>query len=99
MPRPRIRRRIGNLPGRDFFKPAGVRMRELKEVTLNCDEYEAIRLIDFLEQEQSEACRKMNISQPTLSRLLKNARKKISEAIVEGKAIRICGGDFEVCKK
>ena len=96
MPRPRIRRRIRRMPGVSFFKPAGVRMRELEEVVLSCDEYEVVRLIDFLEQEQGDACRKMNISQPTLSRLLKNARKKISEAIVKGKALRIKGGDFEV---
>lgn len=89
MPRPCIRRRVRGRPCSDYFKPAGVRMLELEEVVLDLSEFEAIRLIDFEGIEQSEAGKKMGISQPTLSRLLKTARKKISEAIIKGKAIRI----------
>ena len=67
-------------------------MIELNEIVLAFDEFEAIRLIDLEEVEQGEAGKKMGISQPTLSRLLKSARRKISEAIVRGKAIKIEGG-------
>ena len=56
------------------------------------DEYEAMRLVDLEEVEQGKAGKQMKISQPTLSRLLSSARRKISEAIVKGKAIRIEGG-------
>ncbi len=94
--RPRIRRRIRGPPGVNYFKPAGIRMQELSEVILSYDEYEVVRLIDFEEIGQIKAGKKMTISQPTLSRLLKNARKKISEAIIEGKAIRICGGNYKL---
>lgn len=52
-------------------------------------EFEAIRLIDLENVEQNEAGKRMEISQPTLSRILKSARKKLSEAIIKGKAIRI----------
>lgn len=97
--RPRIRRRIRRLPRVNYFKPAGIRMKELQEIVLNCEEFEAIRLVDFEEIGQLKAGKKMNISQPTLSRLLKNGRKKISEAIIQGKAIRICGGDYKICKR
>jgi len=94
MVRPRICRRIRFKPGVTYFKPAGIRMIELEEVILAFDEYEAIRLIDLENTEQGKAGKMMKISQPTLSRLLKSARKKLSEAIVKGKAIRIEGGNY-----
>ena len=89
MPRPHIRRRIHGRPNSYYFKPAGVRMTELDETILSLPEFEAIRLIDFENTEQALAAKKMNISQPTLSRILKSARNKISDAIITGKAIRI----------
>lgn len=89
MPRPCIRRRVRGRPKASYFKPAGARLIELEEIVLELPEFEAIRLIDFQGVEQSEAGKKMGISQPTLSRLLKIARKKLSEAIIKGKAIRI----------
>lgn len=95
MPRPRMRRRIGSRPNITYFKPAGVRMMDLEEITLNIDEWEAVRLTDFLEIEQIEASKKMGISQPTFHRLLKSARKKLTEAIIKGKAIRVEGRNFK----
>jgi uncharacterized protein len=92
--RPRIRRRIRGFPGVNYFKPAGLRLSEINEIILNYEEFEAVRLIDFEEIGQIKAGEKMGISQPTLSRLLKTARKKISEAIILGKAIRIYGGNY-----
>ncbi len=89
MPRPRCRRRICGKPRANYFKPAGIRMSELNEIVLNLDEFEALRLIDLEEMEQISAGKKMKISQPTLSRLLKSGRKKIAEAVVKGMAIRI----------
>jgi uncharacterized protein len=89
MSRPRICRRVKFNSNITYFKPAGMRLIELEEIVLNVDEVEAIRLIDHDELEQEKACKMMNISQPTLSRLLKSARKKISQALMHGKAIRI----------
>lgn len=89
MPRPRLRRRIRGNPDVTYFKPAGVRMRDLDEVTLTLEEYEAVRLKDFEEFDQKQAAEKMGISQPTFHRLILEARKKISDAIVKGKAIKI----------
>ena len=94
MPRPRRFRRVGFLPGVTYFKPAGIRMIELEETILTVDEFEAVRLKDFLGMEQEEAAKKMNISQPTFHRLVLAARKKIADAIVNGKAIRIEGGQY-----
>ena len=60
------------------------------------DEMEAIRLKDHEDLEQEQAAKKMNISQPTFNRLLSSARKKIAEALINGKAIRIEGGVYEM---
>jgi len=67
---------------------------ELEESVLTVDEFEAVRLKDFQEIDQEDAARKMNISQPTFHRLVTSARKKIADAIVNGKAIRVEGGNF-----
>jgi predicted DNA-binding protein (UPF0251 family) len=89
MSRPCKRRRVRGRPNSSFFKPAGKPVRELIEIQLNKPEFEAIRLKDFQNLEQSQCAEKMEISQPTFHRLLISARKKISDAIVNGKAIRI----------
>jgi len=89
MPRPCIRRRVMGKPNSSYFKPSGIRMIELEETILSLSEFEAIRLIDFLETPQENAAKKMQVSQPTLSRILKSARKKISDSIINGKAIKI----------
>ena len=89
MPRPRLRRRIRGNPEVTYFKPAGIRMFELEESVMNADEFEAIRLKDALGLEQGDAANKMGISQPTFHRLLLSARKKLADAVVNGKAIRI----------
>ncbi len=89
MPRPRKRRRVMGRPNSSYFKPAGVRMANLAEVALSMSEFEAIRLIDFEGMSQTKAGDKMHISQSTLSRILSSGRKKIADAIINGKAIKI----------
>ena len=89
MVRPRKRRRVRGRPNSSYFKPAGIRMTALEESVLSISEFEAIRLIDFKEIPQGEAAKQMQISQPTLSRVLKVGRKKIADSIINGKAIRI----------
>jgi len=89
MVRPCIRRRVRGRPNSSYFKPAGIRMIELEETILTLPEFEAIRLVDLNEVPQEEAGRDMQISQSTLSRILKSGRKKIADAIVNGKAIKI----------
>ena len=95
MPRPRICRRIRFQPDVTYFKPAGIRMIDLAETILTFDEFEAIRLIDLLSIAQEKAGKQMKISQPTLSRLLTSARKKLADAIINGKAIKVQGGNYK----
>jgi predicted DNA-binding protein (UPF0251 family) len=89
MPRPRCRRRIGFDPKVLYFKPRGQGLSSLEEIVLERDELEALRLKDFLAYEQEKCAKEMQISQPTLHRILLGARKKVSDAIVNGKAIKI----------
>jgi len=89
MPRPRRKRLIGMMPCADYFKPAGIPARELEVIALEIDEFEAIRLKDYKELSQKEAASKMGISQPTFHRLISAARNKLSNAIINGKAIKI----------
>jgi hypothetical protein len=96
MPRPRLHRRIYFQPNATYFKPAGIPLANLEESILTFDEIEVIRLIDYEGIEQKKASTQMKISQPTLSRLLLSARKKIAESIINGKAIRIQGGNFKM---
>jgi predicted DNA-binding protein (UPF0251 family) len=96
MVRPRLRRRIFAEPNVTYFKPAGIRMIDLKESILAVDEFEAVRLKDLEGLEQEQCAKKMNISQPTFSRLVEEARKKIADAIINGKAIKIEGGNFKM---
>jgi len=89
MPRPRIPRCIRFSPNVYFFKPQGIPLRMLEEVVLLPDELEALKLYEVDGLEQTQAAKKMKISQPTFARLLDSATKKIAEAIIKGKAIKI----------
>ncbi|MFH1592436.1 MAG: DUF134 domain-containing protein [Candidatus Woesearchaeota archaeon] len=96
MPRPRRCRRICQEPGITYFKPAKIKLRDLQEINLKVDEFEALRLKDLVGLEQERAAEEMKISQPTFHRLILEARKKVADALVNGKAIRIKGGNFKL---
>lgn len=89
MPRPCKRRRVKGRPNSNHFKPAGIPAKDLQEVELTLDEFEAVRLIDFQKTPQEQASKKMQVSQPTLSRILQSARNKIADALITGKSIKI----------
>lgn len=96
MPRPAKCRRISYLPGVTFFKPAGIPMRSLEEIQLGMEEAEALRLKDLEGLDQQKAAERMNISRPTFQRGLVAARHKVADALLNGRAVRITGGTFEV---
>ncbi|MFH0859801.1 MAG: DUF134 domain-containing protein [Candidatus Altiarchaeota archaeon] len=98
MPRPRLCRRVECEPDVTYFKPAGIRLVDLEESTLTVDEFEAMRLKDRLGLKQDKCAKRMGISQPTFHRLVTSARRRISDAIVNGKAVRIEGGTFRIKK-
>ena len=95
MGRPARRRRVDQLPFAECFKPRGIPMSELEEVVLTVDEFEAVRLGDLEGMYHAEAAARMGVSRQTFGRIIGVARRKIAEALVVGKALRIEGGSFQ----
>lgn len=89
MPRPRKRRCLRFQPNVYYFKPRGIPLRFLEEVTLLPDELEALKLHELDGLDQTGAARKMKISQPTFARTLAQAYQKMAQALIKGQAIRI----------
>ena len=81
-------------PPMDGYKPFGIPLRQLESVTLLFEEFEAIRLVDHEDLRQEEAAKKMDVSRPTFTRIINQARKKVAKAFVEGRAILIQGGNY-----
>ncbi|HOE17281.1 MAG TPA: DUF134 domain-containing protein [Syntrophorhabdaceae bacterium] len=89
MSRPKKCRCVNCCPDSSYFKPRGVPFVHLEEVSLNLDELEAIRLADLEGLYHEEAAGEMNVSRATFGRILDAARRKVAEAIVNGKALKI----------
>lgn len=96
MSRPQKCRYVSGLPQVMFFKPAGIPMARLREVSLTLDELEALRHAHIENLRHSEAARQMGVSRPTFTRILAKAHRKVAEALVHGKALRINGGNYEI---
>jgi len=94
MPRPRRFRWVRAQPNSTYFKPRGVPLAALEEAVLTVDEHEAIRLADLEGLQQEEAAERMNVSRATFGRIVASARRKIADALMNAKAIKIEGGDF-----
>ena len=89
MSRPKLPRCNCFNPGVYYYKPQGVPLCELDEVVLFPDQVSALKLYDVDGLDQTQASKELGVSQPTFARILKSSREKISEAIIDGKAIRI----------
>jgi len=92
MPRPHKCRRIAYEADATVFKPSGVPGRQLDEVELGLDEFEAIRLADLEGLYHDEAAKHMGVSRATFGRMVEAARHKVAEALVNGKMLVIQGG-------
>ena len=96
MARPRNCRRVGSMPGSNYFKPRGIPLTSLEEIVLSVDEFEAIRLADLEGLYQEQAAERMKVSRQTFGRIVEAARRKVAEALVKGKALKIEGGEVEM---
>jgi predicted DNA-binding protein (UPF0251 family) len=82
-------------PDIQYFKPRGVPLSALEEITLTIDELEALRLADHERMYQEQAAQMMRVSRQTFGRIIDSAHQKIADALVNGKAVRIEGGSVE----
>ena len=94
MSRPKKERKVHKPPIYSRFKPSGIPAKGLKEIILTLDEYEAIRLADFMGMLQEEAAAEMEISRPTFTRLIESARKKVADFLINGKILSLQGGNI-----
>ncbi len=94
MPRPMKLRQVTGFPEVTFFKPAGVPASMLATVVLTLEEVETIRLKDIEDLHQEECARRMGVSRATFHKILKTARRKVADALMNGKAIQVEGGVF-----
>ena len=92
-------RRVAFIPEVTRFVPAGVPAGSVQEICLPMEEVEAIRLKDLEGLEQEQCAQSMRVSRPTFARILESARKKVADAMLNGKAIRIEGGNFEMATR
>lgn len=96
--RPKKTRWIKCEPGERCFRPLCKRNKKLEGVVLTLDEFEAIRLADFESLTQAQVAKQMKVHRSTISRIIASAHKKIADALVNMKAVKIEGGCFK-CKE
>jgi predicted DNA-binding protein (UPF0251 family) len=99
MVRPKKNRIVRFDPKINYFKPRGIPVFDLDEVCLTVDEREAIRLADLLDMSHEDAGRQMGVSRATFGRIVQNARRIVADAIINGKAVRVEGGNFKLVSK
>ena len=105
MARPQKNRKICNPPKMKGIKPYGYPLCKIETIKLSFEEYESIKLVSYDTLSQIQAAEQMNISRPTLTRIYNKAIKTIAKAFIEGKAIEIEGGNYQLeqdwyrCKK
>lgn len=97
MSRPIKGRNVCCLPEVNIFGPLDGSCKDALTVIMTVDEYECIRLIDHEGLKQEECAERMNIARTTVQSIYETARKKIADAIVNGKIIQISGGRYILC--
>jgi uncharacterized protein len=86
---------LSDIPAMKGFKPFGLSKFINEPVTINLEEYEALKSADYLGLSHEESSIKMGISRPTFTRIYESVRKKIALSFTEGRSILIEGGNVE----
>ena len=95
MVRPQKSRLVTIDPLINYFKPRGVPMVDLEQIQLTVDELEALRLADLLGMSHEKAGKQMEVSRATFGRIIEKARKTVADALINGKAINVEGGNYK----
>ncbi len=96
MPRAKAIRTLQELPIIKGFRPLWMRLNHRSAVTLQLEEYEVLRLVDYEGMIHEQAAEKMQVSRPTITRIYEQARKKLATALVEGRSLLIEGGEIQL---
>ena len=96
MARPSKMRTVCRMPKCCRFTAAG---NPVNGINLTVEEFEVIRLIDYMGLNQEQCAGQMNVSRATVQSLYTQARKKTARFLVEGAYLEISGGSFKVCRK
>ncbi len=99
MVRPKKNRVVAFNPEISYFKPRGIPLMNLEEVRLTVDERESIRLSDLLGLSYEEAGKSMGVSRATFGRIIQRARKVVADALINGKAINVEGGNYTLAEE
>ncbi len=100
MPRPRKNRVVNSMPSCEGFTPLGYICDSADccpSVIMTVDEYETIRLIDFMKLTQQECAEQMQVSRPTVTHIYESARFKLADALINEKQLMVGGGDYHIC--
>lgn len=97
MPRPVKYRRVCELPDINLFGALNRPIQMKDAIVMSIEEFETIRLIDHEGLMQEECAVRMNVARTTVQRIYVDARKKVADALVHGKVLRIEGGNYELC--
>lgn len=98
MPRPVKRRLVCGLPEHDLYGPVNNASLD-NLIIMSIEEFETIRLIDHEGLDQEQCAQRMEVARTTVQRIFSDARKKIAASLVEGKTLRIEGGNYSVCSE
>ncbi|OGR77169.1 MAG: hypothetical protein A2X32_07065 [Elusimicrobia bacterium GWC2_64_44] len=98
MTRPLKIRKVTSAPRAYYFKPRAVPLCELEEITLQLDELQALEHADLKRRGQADAAAAMRVSRQTFGNILASARRKLADAVVNGKALKIEGGPVELSR-
>lgn len=97
MARPRKYRRVCCIPEKKWFGPLGAKI-EIENVIIMCvEEYEVIRLMDWVGLTQEECAQRMGVARTSVQRLYNDARKKMADSFINSKLIKVEGGNFTEC--
>jgi predicted DNA-binding protein (UPF0251 family) len=99
MVRPRKDRTVAFNPEISYFKPRGIPLFDLEEVCLTVDEREALRLSDLLGMSHEQAGLQMGVSRATFGRIIQRARNAVADALINGKAINVEGGNYRIVSR
>ena len=98
MPRPQKCRKDCCLPKSDVFGPMHASCSSHAFITMTVEEYETIRLIDHEGMMQETCAQRMGVARTTAQRIYNEARKKLAQCLVEGRPLKIAGGNYSLCE-